>query len=912
MSNHLRNRDFDLDVTPFVHAGSGSSLSSVKCKNTCTIKGRCLMSEVNKGKKMQTVREALSRAKIDVKPLDDLDFDLDLPLSDELITQLADACEYVDASYYGTVYRVAVSYLVETQAGSGDEQLRQKLSGSLSLATNYPTAFRAFSKPLELKYETEIGMSCATDSLCRALRTLERSCTVAALRELLSLPEIPPPLSQVFNSKVGWLLKLQRRFLPRVDPGGTPSSRIDSFPGRLTEARFQDLEDLVGLDSGDFQRLTASLKIPKGSAYKVLQQAKALVGEGKKVLYHTLENASGIYSLITTVKEAQNGNVVNKVALIPQKESDPACLFLRFLYSLCDRIFMCLSEPMLAELQNETGEAETTRVVECEVETPSIQDRCEFEKGFAQNLSLPPSDSPWKMIQCDNSVGFVCCEEINESTLVSPIRGQIPAYYFAPYFKDLLHGKELCTDTLRYHDKLALLRLLNPTAAQSVEDGNKGSIETLQRVAKERIKLMLSQHFRHEWDLLQLEAPRSPSDCCADLDQSRLTNIAETCLSKTTSVIFLFEEFCPQKTPSELRDFLNLTEQEMKQRIIQFGSDPPRHHVTLSTLSSLGFEPHFASEITFTLKGRFKSQCKSLATEIQAAACSNPDEICCGASFSLELDTAIRKETPHTEPGKVILTMFQQSTDKANPLVSFQCKMARKVPRHLKFTVVKLNLEKITDGRSYVTLAPPFCFDLEVATVLGCFLLSEGKVMVFGADTADPPSNYLISVHREDTCSLSWKLPKKGCISHVNFCGATRMLVIFSLADDGDLASVKGIFPVPKGQKVVVTFPKVAKLFDFETRIISELPQFDGPALFLGPEFFVTLKPSLPVISGTPVKSCVVSVRSCLQPSKVQHWETNLLNSHLLPSTLLANFPAGVTFGTISPNYWSLFHSGFV
>ncbi|KAH3744803.1 hypothetical protein Pelo_13808 [Pelomyxa schiedti] len=114
----------------------------------------------------------------------------------------------------------------------------------------------------------------------------------------------------------------------------------------------------------------------------------------------------------------------------------------------------------------------------------------------------------------------------------------------------------------------------------------------------------------------------------------------------------------------------------------------------------------------------------------------------------------------------------------------------------------------------------------------------------------------------------------------------------FSIADDADLAGVNGIFPVPEGQKVVVTFPTVAKLFDFEQRTISDLPQLDGPALFLSPELFVTVKPSLPIVAGTPDErgSCFVSVRSCLQPSIVQHSETNLLNSHLLPSTLLVNF----------------------
>ncbi|KAH3761863.1 Sterol 3-beta-glucosyltransferase [Pelomyxa schiedti] len=937
---------------------------------------------------MQTVRAALSRAMIDVKPLEELDFDLDVAPSDEFISQLADNRELMDASYYKNVFEAVVSFRAE--AGKEDDQLSPKLS----------------------------------DSLCRALKTMGKPCTVPALRELLSMPEIPPPLLQVFNSKRGWLPKLRRRLVPRIDPGGTPSSRIDSFPGRLTEAGFQDLEDLVGLDSGDFQRLTASLKIPKGSAYKVLQQAKALVGEGKKVLYHTLENASGLYSLITTVKEAHNGNTVNKVTLVTQKvvnlinmirrgscspsgdsiafdklgsfdfvtiglfgdltlitnflvrigafpkgpkllanngqaeihtfitqfaegsemrgksvmilvfvpgstsfsnvqESDPACLFLRFLYSLCDRIFMCLSEPMLAELQNETGEAETTRVVKCEVEKRAIKkDRCEFRKGFAQNLSLPSSDSPWTMIQGDNRVGFVCCEEVDERLVYNPSKGQIPALYFTSQFKNLLDRRELCTDTLPYLNKLALLRLLNPTAAQSVEDGNKGPIKTLQRVAKDQMKLMLMEHFKHEWELLQLEAPHSPRNYCTALDQTRLRTIVEAWLSKTTSVVFLFEEFCPDKTESQLRDFLSLTEQEMKQRIMQFASDPPRPHVTLATLSYFVFEPHFISEITSMLEKKFMSQCKSLVKEMQAAVCNNPDAFCIGSPFSLELDTAIRKETPHTNPEKVMLTMFQQSTDKANPLVSFHFQMAGKVPRHLKSTVVEISLEKkATDGCSNVTLAPPFCFDLDVVTVLGSFLLSGSKVMVIGVDAANP-SNYLICIHHEGICSLSSKLPKKGGISQVNFCATTRILVMcysspdssvcalkfndayskfdnlgsFPLDNDAALASVKGIFPVPEGQKVVVTFPTVAKLFDFENRTISELPQLDGPALFLGPEFFVTVKPSLPVTSGTlgdEGGSCVVSVRSCLQPCKVQNWETNLLNSHLLPSTLLANFRVG-------------------
>ncbi|KAH3761864.1 E3 ubiquitin-protein ligase [Pelomyxa schiedti] len=936
---------------------------------------------------MQTVREALLRAKIDVKPLEDLHFDLDVPLSHDFVRQLAENCEDMDAPYYKTVSDEVVRFLSEKR--NDDDQLRDTLR--------------------------EIGMDGASDSLSGALETLGKPCTVAVLREVLSLPEIPPPLAHVFNSKRGWLPKLRRRLVPMIDPGGTPSSTVDSFPGKLTEAGFQDLEDLVGLDSGDFQRLTESLKIPRGSANKLLQQSKALVGDGKKVLYHTLKTASVFNGLITTAQEAQNGNTANKVTLVSEKvlnlinmirrgccspsgdsiafdkldegfvtiglfgdlrvvidflvrigalpegkklpenngqaeihalttqfseesemrgkpvmilvfvpgstsfsnvqESDPACLFLRFLYSLCDKIFMCLSEPMLAELQNETGEAETTRVVECEVETPSIQDRCEFEKGFAQNLSLPSSDSPWKMIQCDNSVSFVCCEEINESTLVSPIRGQIPAYYFAPHFKDLLHGKELCTDALCYAKKLALLRLLNPTAAQSVEDGNKGPLKTLQKV----VKLMVVQHFQHEWELLNLKAPHSPSGSRVVLDQTRLRNTVETYLSQTTSVVFLFEEFCPVKTESQLRDFLSLTEHEMKQRITSSGSEAPRPHIPLSTLSSLGFEPHFVSEITSLLKRKFMSQFEALIKEIQAAVCNNPDEFCGGTSFSLELDTAIRKETPHTTPEKMTLTVFQQSTDKANPHVSFDCQMAVKLPRHMKFTVVESNMEK-TAGFSNVTLAPPFCFDVDVVTVLGCFLLPGSKVMVVGVDAEDP-SNYLICIHHEGTRFLSSKLRKKGGISQVNFCATTRILVMcysspdssvcalkfndsyskydnlgsFPLDNDAALASVKGIFPVPEGQKVVVTFPTVAKLFDFENRTISELPQLDGPALFLGPEFFLTVKPSLPVVSGTVCEreSCHVSVRSCHNPSIVQNWETNLLDSCLLPSTLLVNFRVG-------------------
>ncbi|KAH3761867.1 e3 ubiquitin-protein ligase trip12 [Pelomyxa schiedti] len=839
-----------------------------------------------------------------------------------------------------------------------------------------------------------------------------KPCTVPALRELLSMPDIPPPLLDTLNSKkVGWLPKLRRRLVPIIDPGGTPSSSIESFPGKLTEAGFQDLEDLVGLDSSDFRTLTEALRIPRVSANKLLQKAKDLVGSGKKPLCLTLEHATGIHSLITTVKEAHNGNTVNKVTLVTQKvvtlinlickgscspsgdsiafdklddcfdfvtigffgdlalitnflvrigafpegkklpesngqaeihtfitqfaegsemrgksvmilvfvpgstsfsnvqESDPACLSLRLLYSLCDRIFMCLSESMLTEIQQRRGEAETPRVVKCEVEKRAIKkDRCDFQKGFAQNLSLPSSDSPWIMIRGEDRVAFVCWEKTNDSTLPSPLRGQIPAYCFSSPFKDLLGGRELCTGTLPYRDKLALLRLLNPTATQSVEDGNKGPINNLQRVAKEQMKLILMRYFKHEWGLLQLEAPCSPSGHCADLDPSRLRDIINACLSKTTSVVFLFEEFCPKKTQSQISDFLSLTEHEMKQRVIQFTSDhPPRPHVPLSSVSSLGFEPHFISEITSMLKKKFIYQCEALIKEIEDEVCSNPDEFCSGSPFSLELETAIRKETPHTKPEKVTLTMLEVG-DKANPQVTITMEMSGKVPQHMKFTVVELRL-KTTDGRSNFTLAPPFCFDLDLAAVIGCFLLPEGKAMVVGVDTANP-SNYLICIHHEGTRFLSSKLPKKGCISHVNFCAITRILVMcyslpessvcalkfngsyskyenlgnLSIADDADLAGVNGIFPVPEGQKVVVTFPTVAKLFDFEHRTISKLPQFDGPAFFLGPEFFVTVKPS------HERESCVVSVKSCLQPSKDQNWETNLLNPHLLPSTLLTNF----------------------
>ncbi|KAH3743637.1 e3 ubiquitin-protein ligase trip12 [Pelomyxa schiedti] len=931
----------------------------------------------------ETARAALTRALIDVEPLDDLYFDLGQPLSDNFMLQLADNREFMDPSYYYTVCDVVKRCLFETQ----EIQLSPKLS--------------------------EIGMSGASDSLCRALMTLGKPLTVAALREVLSLPEIPPPLLHIFNSKKGWLPKLQRRLVPMTDPGGTPSSSIESFPGKLTEAGFQDLEDLVGLDSGDFRTLTEALRIPRVSANKLLQKAKDLVGNGKKPLCLTLEHATGIHSLITTVKEAHNGNTVNKVTLVTQKvvtlinlickgscspsgdsiafdklddcfdfvtiglfgdltlitkflvrigafppdkelpenrgqaeihafitqfeecsemrgksvmilvfapgstsfsnvqESDPACLSLRLLYSLCDRIFMCLSEVMLSEIQQRRGEAETTRAVKGEVEKRAIKkDRCEFRKGFAQNITLPPSDSPWTMIQGENRVGFVYWEETNESTLPSPLRGQIPAYCFSSHFKDLLEGRELCTDTLPYRNRLALLQLLNPTAAQALEDGSKGPIKNLQRVAKDQMKLILMRYFRHEWDLLQLEAPCSPSDCCADLDTSRLRDNINTCLSKTTSVVVLFEEFCPKKTESQLSDFLSLTEHEMKQRITQSVSDPPRPHIPLSSVSSLGFDPHFISEITSMLKKKFISQCEALITEIEDMVWCNPDEFCSGSPFSLELDIAIRKETPHTKPEKAILTMLDVG-DKANPQFTLIMEMSGKVPRHLKFTVVELSL-KTTDVRSYFAPAPPLCFCLDLAAVFGCFLLPEGKVMVFGVDTADP-SNYLICIHQESTRSLSSKLPNQGCISHVNFCAATRMLVMcysspdysvcalkfngsyskydslgnFSIVDDAALASVNGIFPVPEGQKVVVTFQTVAKLFDFEHRTISRMPQFDGPALFLGPEFFVTVKPS------PEGESCVVSVRSCLPPYDVQHWETNLLNPHLLPSTLLANFQVG-------------------
>ncbi|KAH3744802.1 hypothetical protein Pelo_13807 [Pelomyxa schiedti] len=689
---------------------------------------------------MSTIREALSRAGIDVKPLDDLNFDLDVLPSDDFVSQVAENRVYMDANYYNTVYAVAVRCLAEER--NNYERLSRKLS----------------------------------DSLCGALRTLGKPCTLEALREVLSLPEIPTHLLQAFDSKVGWLPKLRRRLLPITDPGGTPSSRIKSFPAKLTAAGFQDLEDLAYLDSNDFEKLVGSLKVSKGTAITVYQQAKTIVGESNKVLHYTLDHATVIKSLITTVGKAVTNatlvsqNVVNlinfirrdccspsgdsiafdkldgscdfitiglfgdltlitnflvRIGAFPEhnklpanngqaeihafttrfaecsamrgksvmilvfvpgstsfsnvQESDPACLFLRFLYTLCDRIFMCLSEVMLTELQHEIGEAEARRLFECEVEKTSIkEDRCEFRKGFAQDLSLPPSDSPWTMIQGDNRVGFVCWEEINESTVYTPLTGQIPISYFTGQFKDLLDGRELCTDILPYLNKLALLRLLNPTAAQALEEVNKRRIRNLQSVAKDQIQRILMKYFQHEWELLLLKAPRSLSDCSADqtsrrdavgiclskatsvvfpsrslsdcsaeLDQTRLRDFVATCLSKITSVVFLFEEFFPDKTQRQLRDFLSLTEHEMKQRISQFASDPPRPHVPLSTFSSLAFEPHFVSEITSALKKKFTSQYKSLLKEIQDDVCNNPEKFC--PTFLIDLDTAIRTETASSQ-----------------------------------------------------------------------------------------------------------------------------------------------------------------------------------------------------------------------------------------------------------------------
>ncbi|KAH3744801.1 e3 ubiquitin-protein ligase trip12 [Pelomyxa schiedti] len=292
---------------------------------------------------------------------------------------------------------------------------------------------------------SEIGMGSATETLCTVLRTLKKPCTVAGLRELLSMSEVPPPMQPIFKSKLGWILKLRRRLVPAVDPGGTPSSRIDSFPEALNVAGFQDLEDLFGF--GDPGKLLSKFGIPGDTADKLLQQVKGLLFRGG----YTLEPASEAHTLVTTVTETQNESTVNRVTLVSQnvvnlinfihrgccspsgdsiafdklddafdlvtiglfgdlktatdflvrtgafpkgnklpvngqaeihafttrfaegsemrgksvmilvfvpgstsfsnvQESDPACLFLRLLYTLCDRIFMCLSEAMLAEV----------------------------------------------------------------------------------------------------------------------------------------------------------------------------------------------------------------------------------------------------------------------------------------------------------------------------------------------------------------------------------------------------------------------------------------------------------------------------------------------------------------------------------------------------------------------------------
>ncbi|KAH3767687.1 E3 ubiquitin-protein ligase TRIP12 [Pelomyxa schiedti] len=596
----------------------------------------------------------------------------------------------------------------------------------------------------------------------------------------------------------------------------------------------------------------------------------------------------GIHAFITSFAPSSHmqGIGVMILVFIPAAESfslvqisDPACLLLRFFYTLCDRIFFVLSGRMIEELHQQSPISQESRLIHCVVQENSIQERCEVQKGFTCSLPLP-NKTPWMMCKGSHTVGFVSWQEVPSKSELVPVTGNFDLSSFKQQLLALLQGSECNTESLTWEQKFQLLDLCNHSLVREFEGWKKRRLDGI------AVQVVLHMRMKLSCDLPKelLQSPMFHS-----LPKEFSDDLVPTCLDTYD------------------KDLSSLLENNSLGKSESSWMQPGRwlRSMTGSHISSAG-----TLEATDTLApNSLQQRIEALVKKIKVDVLSNPSHYYAAWSkeVSSQLDKAIAKELPSTNTKQSRITNL--SLDHSGRKVELGVLFEQEEAAHLEITVIEMGAERTAES-CRESFAEPRRFSSRLATVLSGFLLPSNNIMLVGTERSKGDPNLAISIRQEGHHDSFFTLKRRasGCI--FNFCESTRVFAVAypppiasvhalmftdsynnyqtlgSFSFDPTFSKLTEVIPLPGGHKVMLLFPTTTKLYDFEHNKICDL-KVNGRPLIIDRDCFVTL--SQMEVSGS-CESARISVRSFTSNSTELHCDTNLLNPQLLGSTILVDF----------------------
>ncbi|KAH3767692.1 E3 ubiquitin-protein ligase TRIP12 [Pelomyxa schiedti] len=899
-----------------------------------------------------SVRDILVGAGIDVSALDALNFDMDETPVAAFLQQLDENKDYVDASLYSSV----CSTLSRFAASVNDLHLKLQEIGLGEAEESVCKALRMGEKPCTLVGLREAPLAIFQDSGCKLGWSLKLQRRAVPSSDpggtpCSKLKGFPPVLFKAGFQDLEDLLPFNAETLIQSVkmPKKTAVNVLENaknilLPSPASSTAFPCMLEQVSNEPHHLMtlvQLEESVHKVQLLGQNVLSLANKILGEpctadGEFIDFDKLDRSrciilgffgdlqtvtqflmrtgafspvtelpvkqTGIHAFITRFapNSRMQGIGVMILVFIPAAESfsnvqisDPACYFLRFYYSLCDRIFFVLSGRMIEELQQQSPISQESRLIQCEIQENSIQERCEIQKGFTCSLP-PPNKAPWMMCKGSHTVGFVNWEEVSSKTEFVPATGNIDLSSFKQQLLSILNGRDLYTDNLTFEQKFQLLNFCNHFAMCEFEGWKQRRLNWIMGQVEIRMRTHLGSYLPKEW----LQPPMSKNALPREISE----DIVPTCLDKYAhEVAALLEQ-------NSLGKSVSATSRESGWF----------HRIRSVSGSQTSLTPSETLEATGTLAPQnLQRRIEVLIKKIKDDVSSNPSDYYAAWSkeVSSQIEKAIAKEFPSSNAKKARITKL--SPDHSGRNVDLGVLVEKEEAAHLEITVIEMGAERITDF-SCASFTQPRRFSSRLATVLGGFLLPSNNIMLVGTERSQDDPNLAISIPHEGRFESFWTLKRRasGCV--FNFCGSTRVFIVAypppiasvhalmfndsytsyqilgssSFLGDPMFSKLSGVIPVPGGRKVMLLFPSATKLHDLENHDSCDL-KVNGRPLLIDHDCFVTLaqmEVSGPCGAGENTR---ISVRSFTSSSSELHCDTTLLNPQLFGSTILVDFCMG-------------------